>query len=511
MALNFPSSPVLNQVFADGDRTWIWNGSAWISGADPVARADITLSNVDPATGRASLGAAAVGLDNAEALDVLSPGSVWVCPFFQTASESLSLAFSPNGTTWMPLALSVYGGVNNNLRDPSLLFRNGWWYLTYSPNSFGASTVLYVARSRNLVTGWATFATIDFSSVGGGANLRIWSPDFFEDDDGSVRIVVACNTVYTTDIEAFSIYQTVATATDLSTWSAPSLVFNEHRAIDPFLVKDAGTYYLFYKNEAAGQKWVEVASSGTVAGPYARIRAGNWAGWGAEIEGASVTRRGPNDWIFFADRYAAALGIQAGTSTSLLGTWSSLTSIARDFVNAVSIRHGTPYLVREPGALAGVVATMAAANINGVYGRRLEIVQPGTAAAANTVATFKVNANATNTEANFDFIVDGGTTPLARHINRRVSVANGEMLYAVELWNGSARNTVFSVSGIARRFTLFAPLVHANGAIDLDGNGSPEGVVTAVQGSTYRRRDGGANTSFYVKESGTGNTGWVAK
>lgn len=43
------------------------------------------------------------------------------------------------------------------------------------------------------------------------------------------------------------------------------------------------------------------------------------------------------------------------------------------------------------------------------------------------------------------------------------------------------------------------------------GDGTPEGVVKAPVGSTYHRRDGGALTSFYVKESGTGATGWVAK
>lgn len=47
--------------------------------------------------------------------------------------------------------------------------------------------------------------------------------------------------------------------------------------------------------------------------------------------------------------------------------------------------------------------------------------------------------------------------------------------------------------------------------IDAVGSGSPEGVVPAGIGSIYRRTDGGALTSFYVKESGTGNTGWVAK
>lgn len=46
---------------------------------------------------------------------------------------------------------------------------------------------------------------------------------------------------------------------------------------------------------------------------------------------------------------------------------------------------------------------------------------------------------------------------------------------------------------------------------DFYGSGSPEGVITASVGSTYRRTDGGANTSFYVKETGSGNTGWVAK
>ena len=49
------------------------------------------------------------------------------------------------------------------------------------------------------------------------------------------------------------------------------------------------------------------------------------------------------------------------------------------------------------------------------------------------------------------------------------------------------------------------------GPRDMSGAGSPEGVVTAPKGSTWRRTDGGAGTTVWVKESGTGNTGWVAK
>jgi len=39
----------------------------------------------------------------------------------------------------------------------------------------------------------------------------------------------------------------------------------------------------------------------------------------------------------------------------------------------------------------------------------------------------------------------------------------------------------------------------------------PNGVMSAKIGSRYVRTNGAAATSFYVKESGTGNTGWVGK
>lgn len=42
------------------------------------------------------------------------------------------------------------------------------------------------------------------------------------------------------------------------------------------------------------------------------------------------------------------------------------------------------------------------------------------------------------------------------------------------------------------------------------GTGSPEGAVTGTVGQLYRRTDGGAGTTLYTKESGSGNTGWVA-
>lgn len=45
----------------------------------------------------------------------------------------------------------------------------------------------------------------------------------------------------------------------------------------------------------------------------------------------------------------------------------------------------------------------------------------------------------------------------------------------------------------------------------ISGSGAPESSVTAPVGSLYLRTGGGASTTLYVKESGTGNTGWIAK
>ena len=68
------------------------------------------------------------------------------------------------------------------------------------------------------------------------------------------------------------------------------------------------------------------------------------------------------------------------------------------------------------------------------------------------------------------------------------------------------------VSGLRYRNIYGATLRPGDGtAIWTTGTGTPEGVVTAPVGSLFTRTDGGASTTLYVKQSGTGNTGWVAK
>jgi hypothetical protein len=68
-------------------------------------------------------------------------------------------------------------------------------------------------------------------------------------------------------------------------------------------------------------------------------------------------------------------------------------------------------------------------------------------------------------------------------------------------------------AGLGQMFKIKAvnALPAAPPALITSGEGSPEEAVAAPVGALYVRTDGGASTTLYVKESGTGNTGWIAK
>ena len=82
----------------------------------------------------------------------------------------------------------------------------------------------------------------------------------------------------------------------------------------------------------------------------------------------------------------------------------------------------------------------------------------------------------------------------------------------VELYYNGGKKLETASSGVQiTGITTSTSYELASGPTWTSGTGSPEGAVTAPVGSLYSRTDGGANTSLYVKETGTGNTGWAAK
>ena len=92
--------------------------------------------------------------------------------------------------------------------------------------------------------------------------------------------------------------------------------------------------------------------------------------------------------------------------------------------------------------------------------------------------------------------------------------ANTQIRGVVEATSGSQNqiiNNSFAIDLTKATLLLFNVLTTSGIRIEHAGTGTPESSIIAGVGSLWRRTDGGTSTTLYVKESGTSNTGWVAK
>ena len=145
--------------------------------------------------------------------------------------------------------------------------------------------------------------------------------------------------------------------------------------------------------------------------------------------------------------------------------------------------------------------------------------------------------NLTATDATFRNIKTSGITTIQDHLEVNDSTGSGTEYNLNVKTSGSSTFGVLGNGAVLLGNNSGAPFIATNdhhatskkyvddaisnstpatvtlsgGPTWTSGTGSPEGAVTAPVGSLYSRTDGGANTSLYVKESGSGNTGWVAK
>ncbi len=135
------------------------------------------------------------------------------------------------------------------------------------------------------------------------------------------------------------------------------------------------------------------------------------------------------------------------------------------------------------------------------------------------------HASNTQLDFNFDALADAIENQVSLDGSAPNAMTADFDLNSNDLLNGGAAAvTSLTIQGVAltagaNASTLVTQsvdgLMRATDKTKLDtwtsGTGTPESVVTAPVGSLFTRTDGGANTTLYVKESGTGNTGWAAK
>lgn len=119
-----------------------------------------------------------------------------------------------------------------------------------------------------------------------------------------------------------------------------------------------------------------------------------------------------------------------------------------------------------------------------------------TRAATEIQATLADNSALTNVRA-LGFIVDVSGSFFISTRGKLTSVGDGQFLLTDNAGTGFT-SLQFAKSG-------------SNAQGIYTGANSPEGVYAANVGSLFLRQNGGASTTLYIKESGSGNTGWIAK
>ena len=154
----------------------------------------------------------------------------------------------------------------------------------------------------------------------------------------------------------------------------------------------------------------------------------------------------------------------------------------------------------------GIEAQAATVNITDV------LIGPAnqmTAAAGSMAAGVHLLANGANVH-DVSVVGNQGTDcdyGLANEVGGGGGVFDGQLLYA----GNNFDSAVGDIDNIAvTPITRIGFNAGASGANLFVGNGSPNNVIAAVVGSMYLNLSGGQATTVWYKESGTGNTGWVA-
>jgi hypothetical protein len=123
---------------------------------------------------------------------------------------------------------------------------------------------------------------------------------------------------------------------------------------------------------------------------------------------------------------------------------------------------------------------------------------------------------------------NGGTNPNHFRARYGINIASGNLnglvvgpcsqgynateaasCFGTNFVNDSGASTI--LIGPSARTAVSAEVKFGNSVRVLTDSASPEGAVTAAVGSIYLRTGGGAGTTLYIKESGSGSVGWVAK
>ena len=258
------------------------------------------------------------------------------------ADEKLFIYESTDGLNFKLLSDTGYSGPTpGTLRDPSSIkFADGKYYVAHT-NPQGAGCCgnedhFSIATSSDLIH-WTQLTTVK----GAIPNLaHVWAPEWFVEGN-TVNIIVHMDT----GAGDFQQYLFTALDASLTTWRGPVLMGIARNHIDTFVVKVGSTYHAFTKSEST--RYLEHATASTLTGPWTLVGTGDWAGWGAGMEGPTIVKLDSGMWRMFMDPQQSTFFYS--DSADLL-TWSQ----ARPLPGvAAVVRHGTVIRDESVGQSSG--------------------------------------------------------------------------------------------------------------------------------------------------------------
>ena len=216
-------------------------------------------------------------------------------------------------------------------------------------------------------------------------------------------------------------------------------------------------------------------------------------------------------WAFTSDGSNTLFALPGAFSTLNTAYLVTFDGVTQD-PNNYTITAGSPYsitLSTSPAAGVGIVIV----SLNGIEGATGPQGTPGGA----TGSTGPVGPSFPFGGLRWAYTGDGSQTIF--NISGAVTTLATAYLVAIDgITQDSANYTItagspytLTISTVPSGAFIVITSLTVGLANWITGFGSPNGVVTAPTGSIYTSLTGGSLSTLYVKESGSGNTGWIAK
>lgn len=251
--------------------------------------------------------------------------SMYLMSGFMESDQSLHLWSSVDGIRFEHIS-KVYTPTTGILRDPSIIKYHGVYYIAYSTS--WASNYFGIAKSVDLIH-W-TFVTHVYVS---STFSRAWAPELFVDDDDSVHAFISCDA--DDGVDYFKLCEMHPTNSDWTTWSTEVVITGDmvNNAIDAFMFKENGKYYLFYKNGVTTD--INYAVSTTLLSGYVTAPSSSWSAWGTDIEGACCIKLPNGKYRVYFDSYFESKYYYSDSNDLI--TWTT----RKEIDDPVPVRHST--------------------------------------------------------------------------------------------------------------------------------------------------------------------------